>query len=139
MDNIKKIHTLNSFKVAGGTLLHPTTKLMCLLGTGANATALLINKSSFVNPCNLITPMINILQECSNKNEVNKIEGMDKSEAVTYPGSASFFAAPWLVDTIMNAGRDKPSKIIPMVNAAAIEFDPKHKNNKEYTTTAATH
>jgi hypothetical protein len=40
MDNDKNIHALQSFKVAGSTLLCPTTKLMHLLGTGANATAL---------------------------------------------------------------------------------------------------
>jgi hypothetical protein len=30
-DQDKNIHALHSFKVAGGMLLHPTTKLMCLL------------------------------------------------------------------------------------------------------------
>ncbi len=29
-DQDKNIHALHSFKVAGGTLLRPTTKLMCL-------------------------------------------------------------------------------------------------------------
>jgi hypothetical protein len=47
MDYDKKIHTLHSFKVAGGTLLCPTTKLMCLLGTGGNATILLVKKQAF--------------------------------------------------------------------------------------------
>jgi hypothetical protein len=85
-DNNKKIHALHSFKVAGGTFLCPTTKLMCLLGTGANATALLVDKSSFLNHCNLVTPTIDKLQECSNKDKVNKIEAPDESEALTYPG-----------------------------------------------------
>jgi hypothetical protein len=78
-------------------------------------------------------------QECSNKEEVKTIEAMDESEAVTYPGSAAFFAAPWLVDTIVNPGTSKPSKIIPIVNAAAIKFHAEHDNDKEYNTTAADH
>jgi hypothetical protein len=139
-DYDKKIHALHSFKVAGGTLLCPTTKLMwCLLRTGANATALLVDKPSFLNLCNLVTPTIDGLQECSKANEVNKIEAPNQSGAVTYPCSASFFTAPWLVDMIMNAGTNEPSKLIPTVNTAAIEFDTEHENDKEYTTTAANH
>jgi hypothetical protein len=72
-DTDNKIHALHSFKVAGGTLLRPTTKLMCLLGTGAHATALLVNKQSLLNPCNLVTPTIGKLQACSNEDKVNKI------------------------------------------------------------------
>jgi hypothetical protein len=138
-DTDNKIHTLHSFKVAGGTLLRPTTKLMCLLGTGAHATALLVNKQSLLNPCNLVTSTIDKLQACSNEDEVNKIAELDKTGAVTYPGSASFFAAPWLVKTIMSAGTSKPSKLIPAANAAAIKFDAEHKHDKDYNTTAADH
>jgi hypothetical protein len=39
----------------------------------------------------------------------------------------------------MNAGTSKPFQLILMVNAAAIEFGTEHKNDKEYTTTAANH
>jgi hypothetical protein len=138
-DTDNKIHTLHSFKVAGGTLLRPTTKLMCLLGTGAHATALLVDKQSLLNPCNLVTPTIDKLQACSNEDKVNKIAEPDKTGAVTYPGSASFFAAPWLAETIMSAEMSKPSKLIPAANAAAIKFDTEHEHDKDYTTTAADH
>jgi hypothetical protein len=39
----------------------------------------------------------------------------------------------------MDAGTSKPFKVIPMVTVAAFKFDAIHKNNKEYTTTAANH
>jgi hypothetical protein len=54
-DYNKKIHALHSFKVTGGTRLCPTTKLMNLLGTGVNASALLVNKPKFSNLCNVVT------------------------------------------------------------------------------------
>jgi hypothetical protein len=38
-DSDNMIHTLHSFKVVGGTFLCPTSKLMCLLGSGSYATA----------------------------------------------------------------------------------------------------
>jgi hypothetical protein len=125
-----KIHALHSFKVPGGTLLRPTTKLMCLICSGSCATALLIDKQSLLNPCNLVTPTIDDLQECSNKDEVNTIYAPPDNRAVTNPGLASFFAAPWLVNMIMDAGTSKDSKLIPEVNAAAIKFGTKHKTTQ---------
>ena len=136
-DNV--IHTLHSFKVAGGTLLRPTSKLMCLLGTGAHATALFVNKQSILNPCDLVTPTIDELQECSNEDDVNNIAAPEDGGAVTYPGASTFFPAPWLADTIMSAGTSEASKLIPAVNAAAFEFDAEHAENPEYITDAATH
>ena len=82
------------FKVSGGSLLHPSTKLMCLLGTGSQATASIIDRQTLLNLCNIITPTIDNLQECSNKNKVKAVNISAKDGAVTYPGSASFLPAP---------------------------------------------
>jgi hypothetical protein len=138
-DQNKNIHALHSFKVAGGTLLCPTTKLMCLLGSGLSATAFIVDKQSLLSPCNLITPTIKELQECSNEDKVNAINAPDNDGAVTYPGFASFFPAPWLFDTVLSSGTSNHSKLIPAVNAAAIKFDTKHAGNANYITTAADH
>jgi hypothetical protein len=128
-DQDKNIHALHSFKVAGGTLLRPTTKLMCLLGSGLSATSFIVDKQSLLNPCNLIIPTINKLQECSNQDKVNVINAPDDEGAVTYPGSASFFPAPWLSDTVLSSGTSNHAKLIPAMNAAAIEFNAKHAGN----------
>jgi hypothetical protein len=92
-----------------------------------------------LNPCNLITPTINKLQECSNEDEVNAINAPDDDGAVTYPGSASFFPAPWLSDTVLSSGTSDHAKLIPAVNEAAIEFDAEHAGDANYITTAANH
>jgi hypothetical protein len=137
-DQDKNIHALH-IKVAGGTLLCPTTKLMCLLGSGSSATAFIIDKQSLLKTCNLITPTINELQECSNKDEVNAINAPDDDGAVTYSGSASFFPAPWLSNMVLSLGTSNHAKLIPAVNAAAIEFDTEHAGNANYITTVADH
>jgi hypothetical protein len=140
IDQDKKIHALHSFEVSGGTLLCPNTKLMLLLGLGSSATAFLVDKQSLLNPCNLITPTIDNLQVCSDKDEVNSINALPNNGAVTYQGSASFFAAPWLIKTIMDTGTASDySKLIPAVNTVAIKFNAKHKNDTEYTTSASNH
>jgi hypothetical protein len=135
-DQDMKIHALHSFKVLRGTLLHPATKLLCLLGSGPSAATFVIDKQSLLNPCNIVTLTIDKLQVCSNEDQVNAVIAPPDDRAVTYPGSASFFAAPWLVDVIMAAGTSNHSKLIPAVNTAAAAFDTKHKNNAEYITKA---
>jgi hypothetical protein len=57
-DSNKKVLVLHSFKNAGGTLLRPEKKTMCLLGTGSLATALEVNHLTLMADCNLVTPTI---------------------------------------------------------------------------------
>ena len=138
-DHDKNIHTLHSFKVIGGSLLRPTTKLVCLLGSGPRATAFTVDKQTLLHPCNLITPTIDELQDCSNDDDVKAINDPADGGAVTYPGSASFLPAPWLRDTVMSAGTSDFTKLIPAVNAAAFEFDAEHGEDENYITTATDH
>ncbi len=51
--------------------------------------------------CNLVTPTINALRECSTATEVAELEAPDENGLVTYPGSASFLPAPWLADAVV--------------------------------------
>ena len=138
-DSQNIIHALHSFKIVGGSILRPSVKLMCLLGSGTNAVPLIVDKPSLLHPCNLVTPTIDDLQECSNEDEVNAITAPVENGLVTYPGSATFFPAPWLVDTIMSAGTSEASKLIPVINAAAFEFDAEHGNDPEYLIDASIH
>jgi hypothetical protein len=132
----KKLLSLHSFKNAGGTLLRPDNKLMCLLGTGASATAIEVNFKEFVANCNLVTPTIEELSECKTASEVSELEAPNKTGLVTYPGSASFLAAPWLVNTVMAANSSNPFHLIAIVNAAAKIFDKEQDADAEYITKA---
>jgi hypothetical protein len=132
----KKLLTFHSFKNAGSTVLCPENKLMCLLGTGASAIAIKINSKQLVSNCNLITPTINKLCECKTADKVSAIEAPNKTGLVTYPGSASFLAASWLVNTVMAANSSNPFHLIAVVNAAAKIFDKEHNAYAEYITKA---
>jgi hypothetical protein len=55
------ILVLHSFKKVGGTLLCPNKKLMCLSGTGANATAIEVDATNLMADCPLVTPTIDAL------------------------------------------------------------------------------
>jgi hypothetical protein len=139
VDQDKNIHALHSFKVSGGSLLSPSTKLTCLLGTGSQATAFIIDRQSLLTPCNMITPTIDVLEVCSDEDEVKAVDAPEADGLVTYPGSASFLPAPWLCDTVMSSGTSNYAKLIPAVNAAAFEFNAEHENDENYITSAAIH
>ncbi len=132
----KKLLTFHSFKNAEGMLLHPENKLMCLLGTGASVIAIEINSKQLVANCTLVTPTINKLCKCKTADEVSAIEAPNETGLVTYPGSASFLAAPWLVNAVMAANLSNPFHLIAVVNTAAKTFNKEHYADADYITKA---
>ena len=77
-DSNKKLLVLHSFKNAGGTLLHPENKLMCFSGTGALTTVFEVNPPTLMAKCNLVTPTIGALRECTTAIEVAKVEAQTR-------------------------------------------------------------
>jgi hypothetical protein len=71
--------------------------------------------------------------------EVEEIKTLNKNGLVTYPGSVSFFSAPWLPDAVIAAKWSSPFHLITVVNAAATAFDQEHKDNESYITSVANH
>jgi hypothetical protein len=132
----KKLLTFHSFKNAGGTLLCPDNKLMCLLGTGASTTTIEVNFKELVANCNLVTPTIEELSKCKTASKVSELEAPNKTGLVTYPGSASFLVAPLLVNSVMAANSSDPFHLIAVVNAVAKTFDKEHDADAEYITKA---
>ena len=131
-DSNKKVLVLHSFKNAGGTLLRPEKKTMCLLGTGSLATALEVNHLTLMADCNLVTPTIDALRECTTATEVAEIEAPNENGLVTYPGSATFLPAPWLAEAVIAANSSDPFLLIAIVNASATE-------DEDYVTSAEDH
>ena len=64
-DSNKKLLVLHSFKNAGGTLLRPEKKLMCLSGSGSLATVFEVDLLTLMAKCNLFTPTVDKLWEAS--------------------------------------------------------------------------
>ena len=122
-DSNKKLLVLHSFKNAGGTLFHPEKKLMFLSGTGEIATVFEVNPLTLTADCNLVTPTIDALRECTTATEVAELEAPDENGFVTYSGSASFLPAPWLADAVIAANSSDPFLLITVVNVEATAFD----------------
>jgi hypothetical protein len=138
-DSNKKLLVLHSFKNAGGTLLRPEKKLICLLGTGSLKTVFEVDHLALMAKCNLVTPTIDALQKCMTAIKVAKVEAPVENGIVTYPGSASFLPAPWLADAVIAANLSNPFLLITTVNVAATAFDLEHKKDENYITSVADH
>jgi hypothetical protein len=110
---------------------------MCLSGTGEIATVFEVKLLTLMVECNLVTPTIDALFECTPATEVAEVEVPDESSLVTYPGSASFLPAPWLADTVITANSSDPFLLIMVVNAAATVFDLEHEEDENYITSVA--
>jgi len=134
-DSNKKLLVLHSFKNAGGTLFRPEKKLMRLSGTGEIATVFEVNPLTLTAECNLVTPTINALRECTTATEVAELKAPDENSLVIFPGSASFLPAPWLADAVVAANSSDPFLLITVVNAAATAFNLEHED----VTSAADH
>ncbi len=59
VDANNKVVVMHSFKNLGlgGTLLNPTNKFACLIGSGRLASAVIVDKTSLLLPLDIMTPM----------------------------------------------------------------------------------
>jgi hypothetical protein len=109
---------------------------MCLLGTGALGTALEVNPLTLMAECNLVTPTIDALRECTTAIEVAKVEAPNENGIVTYLASATFLPAPWLAEAVIAANSSDPFLLITIVNAAATAFNEEHEEDEDCITSA---
>ena len=112
---------------------------MCLSGTGSLATVFEVDLLTLMAECNLVTPTIDALRECTTETKVAEVEAPEENGIVTYPGSASFLLAPWLADAVIAANSSIPFLLITTVNTAATAFDLENKEDENCITTAADH
>ena len=145
-DSDKKIIALHSFKKLSNGL-HPAAaadRIVCLVGGGRDVPVIHVVEGSLTAPCSGATPGVDELKACTTANDIRALElpapDTDTDAATSnYRGSATFFAAPWLAQAVMEATTHDPHELIPIVMDAAIAFafDKKHRGNRASATKAA--
>lgn len=135
-DAHRNVITLHNFKAFGGTLIRPSRKVCALMGGGCNAPVVQVHVSSLLVDCRFQTPPVDALMDCTSAFDVKNFDMSDEENCGEFCGSASFLGPPWLVQVIMGADTGEPSELIPIVIAAATQFDDEHKDDKEFTTSA---
>jgi hypothetical protein len=84
-------------------------------------------------------PAIDKIHKCSSAVEIVNFTAPDENGLVTYPGAASFFPAPWLLNAVVEASSSDPFILIAKAIEAAQAFDQDHDSNEDYITSAVNH
>ena len=133
----KKVAVIHSPKNHGGTRNRPTNKISCLIGLGPQAACVVLNESQAVSDCNIRTPTLDELEECTTKEDVKALDPPDNNTPVTFEGSASFIPAPWLTEYVINEESRDPTELIVGAMIAAKAFDLGHENDEAYENSKA--
>ena len=130
--NDGSINLFHSPKNFGGTRTHPTNKVGCLMGLGTQATCVQLDLKSALKSCNIKTPILDALTSCKTKEE---FEALQCSSVMTFPGSAIFISAPYLLEAVVEASTTDALSLIPIAMTAAQNFDAAHENDVSFRQT----
>lgn len=108
-DTKGRILTLHSFTNMGGSLLRPANKIVCLIGYGQTAIAVIVDDSSTTRSCDIISPSHQDITACKSITELQQLKEPGEFAPITLEGTATFLPAPWLFDAITATGSSDPS------------------------------
>jgi hypothetical protein len=125
-----------SFKNPGGTLLNPTNKFACLIGSGRVASTVIVDKTSLLLPLIIATPTFVTIISCLDEQEIGAIAHPTQinNNPHNLCCSASFLLAPWVLGAILEADSNNPATLLLATNDAANKFNHSHENNPDYIT-----
>ena len=138
-DGSNNIMIMHSLKNLGGTRSRPENKVVGMLGMGSQAISVLINLNSAFADCNIVVPTVQQLAECETAQDVADIPAPTATGLIGFEGSAIFIPGPVLRNAILTANTTNPSKLIPIVSAAARAFDLAHANAENMRGNAVNH
>jgi hypothetical protein len=119
-----------SFKNPGGTLLNPTNKFACLIGSGRVASTVIVDKTSLLLPLIIATPTFVTIISCLDEQEIGAIAHPTQinNNPHNLCCSASFLLAPWVLGAILEADSNNPATLLLATNDTANKFDHSHEN-----------
>ncbi len=103
------IHQPHNF---GGTLLHPTDKVGCLVGMGPNATPVVLNHCSALQSIQVIVPSITDIRACLTVDALAALATPATDGLVNLEGLNSFFPAPFLRNAILSVDSSSPLALV---------------------------
>ena len=136
-DENKKVAVIHIPKNHRGTRTRPTNKISCLVGLGPQAACVVLNVTQALLDCNICTPTLDELEQCTSSEKVKALEPPGVLVSVTFKGSAAFIPAPWLTEYVLNEDSRDPTKLIVGAMAVAKVFDLGHENKPEFSNSKA--
>jgi hypothetical protein len=138
IDRDNKVVIMHSFKNLGGTLLHPTNKFACLIGSGHVTSVIIVDKASLLLPLDIAAPTYATIISCLDEQEISAIAypAQANNDPNNFRCSASFLLAPWVLEAILETKSNNPATLLLATNNAANNFNHAHKNNPDFITNA---
>jgi hypothetical protein len=131
VDTNNRIIVMHSFKNLGGTPTNPVNKYACLIGSGHNAVAVIVDTASLLTLPKVATLVYEMIILCITKEEIAGL--VTKTAALTnFLTMTSILPAPWLLEAILETNSNDPATLILAASDAATEFDQEYKYNNEY-------
>jgi hypothetical protein len=135
VDANNKIIVMHSFKNLGGTLTNPVNKYACLIGSGRNTVAVIVDTASLLALPKVAMLAYKTIILCITKEEIAGL--VTKAAAPTnFLTTTSILPAPWLLEAVLETNSNDPATLILAASDAAAEFDQEYKYNNEYITEA---
>jgi hypothetical protein len=121
-----KVVVMHSFKNRGGTLLHPTNKFACLIGSGHVASVVIVDKASLLLPLDIMTPTYAAIISCLEEQEIRAIAhpAQANNDPNNFRCFASFFLAPWVLEAILETESNDPTTLLLATNNACAQKQP---------------
>ena len=143
-DDEKCLQLIHSPMNLGGTRTRVDNKIVCLIGMGSQATAVILDFKTALADRNIVTPTIDDIVNCGTKEEILDLVCPDQPEegsldGVTFPGSDAFLPAPWLCELIAESDSLDPLDLIPSIISAAKNFDNDHAADPSFMSEAIKH
>jgi hypothetical protein len=137
-DRDNKVVVMHSFKNLGGTLLHPTNKFACLIGSGRVASVVIVDEASLLLSLDITSPTYAAIIGCLDKQEISAIAhpAQANNDPNNFHCSAPFLLAPWILEAILETKSNNPATPLLATNDAANDFDHAHENNPDFITDA---
>jgi hypothetical protein len=131
-NNLKEVTIIHHPHNIGGTLLCPTDKVGCLVGTGPNSTPVVLNHRSALESVQAIVPPITDIGACLKVDALAALATPATDRLVNLEGLNCFFPAPFLRNAILLADSSSPLALVLADQAAQEEHVHNHSEDKGF-------
>ena len=127
---ITVLHNPHNF---GGTLLRPTNKVGCLIGTGPVSIPIIVDHGAALHSIQEIVPTIDDINSCLTVDDLSALPTPDNvAGVINLKALRSFFPAPFLRNTIFVTDSLSPLTLILAGRAAREEFVNTHNEDEDF-------
>jgi len=117
----------------GGTLLRPTNKVGCLVGTGPVSIPVIVNHGAALHSIQEIIPTIDDINSCLTVDDLSALPTLDDvAGVINLKALRSSFPAPFLRNAILATDSLSPLTLILMGRAAREEFVNTHNKDEDF-------